>query len=68
MGLGLFIVRQVAQAHGGTVTVDSADGRTVFKMVLPRVQQRTRPELDAGLRMSPVAGPWRLAGVQRSAA
>jgi signal transduction histidine kinase len=68
MGLGLFIVRQVAQAHGGTVTADSADGRTVFKMVLPRVQQRTQPEPDAGLRMSPVAGPWRLAGVQRSAA
>jgi signal transduction histidine kinase len=42
MGLGLFIVRQVAQAHGGTVAVDSAGGRTVFKVALPRVQQRTR--------------------------
>lgn len=37
MGLGLFIVRQVALAHGGTVTVDSANGRTVFEVVLPRV-------------------------------
>jgi signal transduction histidine kinase len=36
MGLGLFIVRQVAQAHGATVSVDSADGRTVFTVMLPR--------------------------------
>jgi hypothetical protein len=40
MGLGLFIVRQVAQAHGGTVVVDSANGRTVFTVVLPRVPYR----------------------------
>lgn len=37
MGLGLFIVRQAALAHGGTVTVDSANGRTVFTVVLPRI-------------------------------
>lgn len=36
MGLGLFIVRQVAQAHGGTVLVESAHGRTTFTVVLPR--------------------------------
>lgn len=36
MGLGLFIVRQVAQAHGGSVEVDSANGRTIFTVVLPR--------------------------------
>jgi signal transduction histidine kinase len=36
MGLGLFIVRQVAHAHGGRVSVDSADGRTVFTVVLPK--------------------------------
>ena len=36
MGLGLFIVRQVAQAHDGTVSVDSADGHTVFTVVLRR--------------------------------
>jgi signal transduction histidine kinase len=36
LGLGLFIVRQVALAHGGSVTVDSADGRTRFTVTLPK--------------------------------
>jgi signal transduction histidine kinase len=36
LGLGLFIVRQVALAHGGSVTVESADGRTRFTVLLPR--------------------------------
>jgi signal transduction histidine kinase len=36
LGLGLFIVRQVALAHGGTVSVESADGRTCFTMALPK--------------------------------
>jgi signal transduction histidine kinase len=35
LGLGLFIVRQTAEAHGGTVDVHSADGQTRFSMVLP---------------------------------
>lgn len=35
LGLGLFIVRQVALAHGGSATVDSADGRTIFTVTLP---------------------------------
>ncbi|MEW2297720.1 ATP-binding protein [Streptomyces sp. NPDC006743] len=34
-GLGLAIVQAVAAAHGGTVTVDSAPGRTVFTVHLP---------------------------------
>ena len=36
LGLGLFIVRQVALAHGGHVVVDSVDGRTVFTVTLPK--------------------------------
>jgi signal transduction histidine kinase len=36
LGLGLFIVRQIALAHGGGVTVESADGKTLFTVTLPR--------------------------------
>ena len=37
MGLGLFIVRHIAIAHGGEVTVESKeDGETIFRVVLPR--------------------------------
>ncbi|QIJ63547.1 HAMP domain-containing sensor histidine kinase [Streptomyces sp. JB150] len=34
-GLGLAIVQAVVSAHGGTVTVDSVPGRTVFTVRLP---------------------------------
>ncbi|MGW9550752.1 sensor histidine kinase [Citricoccus zhacaiensis] len=34
-GLGLSIVRSVAHAHGGEVSVESAPGRTVFTVELP---------------------------------
>lgn len=35
-GLGLFIVREVARAHGGEVDVRSVDGVTAFSVYLPR--------------------------------
>ena len=34
-GLGLAIVHAVAEAHGGSVSVESAPGRTVFRVTLP---------------------------------
>jgi two-component system, OmpR family, sensor kinase len=34
-GLGLSIVKAIVERHGGTITVTSRPGRTVFEMVLP---------------------------------
>ena len=36
-GLGLALVRAVVHAHGGTVTVESQPGHTVFRVALPRL-------------------------------
>jgi sigma-B regulation protein RsbU (phosphoserine phosphatase) len=36
VGLGLFIVREIARAHGGAVTVASDDDATLFTVTLPR--------------------------------
>ena len=36
LGLGLYIVREVARAHGGDVDVRSVDGVTTFRVHLPR--------------------------------
>ncbi len=40
LGLGLFIVSQIATAHGGTIEVDSTDERTVFTIRWPRATSR----------------------------
>jgi signal transduction histidine kinase len=37
LGLGLYIVQQIAEAHGGEVVVQSGgDGRTEFRVRVPR--------------------------------
>ena len=36
LGLGLFIAKAIARAHGGGLEFDSADDSTTFRLVLPR--------------------------------
>lgn len=36
LGLGLFVVREIARGHGGEVDVVSASGRIAFEVRLPR--------------------------------
>ncbi len=36
LGLGLFIAKAIARAHGGGLEVDSSGGATTFRLVLPR--------------------------------
>lgn len=36
LGLGLYVVREIARAHGGEVDVYSRDGQTTFAIELPR--------------------------------
>jgi two-component system, OmpR family, sensor histidine kinase ChvG len=40
LGLGLYIVRMVAEAHGGRATVTEANGRVSFKIEMPRNAQQ----------------------------
>lgn len=43
LGLGLYIVDQIVRAHAGRIEVDSAAGRTVFRVHLPRQAAALRP-------------------------
>jgi signal transduction histidine kinase len=62
LGLGLFIVRQIALAHGGRVTV-SSDGElrtTTFAVILPRQTSATRSDPMTNPRDSQRHGPARV--------
>ena len=53
LGLGLYIVREIAHAHGGTATVKSdAESGTVFTLRLPRDASAAADSAFTGLRMT----------------
>ncbi len=54
-GLGLAIVTAVVAAHGGTVSVESRPGRTVFTVRLPRPAAAAPPEQPAPAAAEPDA-------------
>ncbi|WOB10149.1 sensor histidine kinase [Piscinibacter gummiphilus] len=41
LGLGLYVVKEIATAHGGRVEVTSTDAMTCFELRLPRICART---------------------------
>jgi signal transduction histidine kinase len=43
LGLGLYIVREIARAHGGEVAVRSGEAETVFTVRLPRRSEGSSP-------------------------
>jgi len=53
LGLGLYVVREIANAHRGTIQVTSDDSATRFELRLPRITQASKrllsgdPTLDA---------------------
>jgi signal transduction histidine kinase len=46
MGLGLALVREIVEAHGGTVGVESTEGEgSIFSVILPAMHGSTRADL-----------------------
>jgi signal transduction histidine kinase len=45
MGLGLFIVKNLVESHGGTIRVDSKIGEgSTFYFTLPAMDRKSTPE------------------------
>jgi signal transduction histidine kinase len=53
LGLGLYIVREIARGHGGDVSVTSSrENGTTFELLLP-VRRSTRAETPADTGAAP---------------
>jgi signal transduction histidine kinase len=62
-GLGLTISRQLTEAHGGLLTIDSDEGHgTTFTVWLPMSPTAIDRDVVADDRLHPAARPWVLAG------
>ncbi|MGV9885127.1 ATP-binding protein [Streptomyces sp. NPDC003006] len=55
-GLGLALVRAIVTAHGGTVTVESVPGRTVFAVELPAAPEEVITSSRLGTQAGTQAG------------
>jgi signal transduction histidine kinase len=58
LGLGLYIVREVARAHGGEVDVRSDKGKTVFAVRLPRRNEAHRAEQEQRIPSNSQENSW----------
>lgn len=47
LGLGLYIVREIAKGHGGTAEARSDAQETVFTVILPKLRLRTEADINA---------------------
>jgi signal transduction histidine kinase len=58
-GLGLAIVQKIVEDHGGSVSVESAPGRTVFTLVLPQPPVDRKRDADAEISSNAAEDPGR---------
>jgi signal transduction histidine kinase len=61
LGLGLYVARQIALAHGGELTVESLPAATIFKLVLPRQERGSKPSRQDFVREEELAAFERMA-------
>jgi signal transduction histidine kinase len=53
-GLGLSIVKSIGAAHGGRVSVESAEGRgSTFRFEIPRLADKEKPASSEGMVLTP---------------